>query len=649
MQKLSILLISILFFSACNDKKSDLNQSQLPPLTLMANNVTLDTPPTLELSPQKLADKPKDKAISVLLKDGTIACYAPVFQGGKRVIALQSCSKSPPARYDVFGRVAWLVGVEWLCMSEPENMGTSTANLVLRPCVINETKQSWDIKNNAFISVKSKLQVQDLNGNLVLSPDKKANNHALSGMQEWILTIATPVNLNINTFIAWDFATEQGTFETYYLRNDESVKNDPITLIYNPISKQIMQYIQSNGNHICLTSNQSEDQDWNWVSWTKCDLIEKRGIVSTQSWDLNLFGTNDKSFLLDYAGNFLRLTQYGIHWGVPYTVKPDYMHQDTTNAPVSLFRLSNDVQDLVRFSNANLGDLLPFCPANDKIGLQNAPLLYLPPNFILTDDWKKRLWEIAVTTNGQAQRIGDCGVCMLQSYQMLAELNEYSTPLTSGGYFFNTQAGANPFESFRTRYPLLANELEQYSTLNIPRGLSQPEFFAATAQMYRSIAITLYPTRTYRSENFATNTEQIQTMLESFLTAPAGSMWILNIYSRDRSGRQSGHGMPVLRLQDGLVFIPTNTLGASYEAYANALNRSTAHTVNEAMSIISNRYTQDVYLLFSLRVEEPYRNPLNATVSNNNCTGEGEDRHGSRSLLSPELINQCTGGRCLIQ
>lgn len=643
--KTFIIFISLFLFVSCGTQDLQVQDLQV--------NNTLKTQPLLANSPtrpQKLADTPKDKPISVLLKNGVIACYAPTFQRGEGVISLQPCSKAPKARYDVFGRVAWLIGVEWLCMSEPENLSTSSTNLVLRPCVINETKQSWDFKNNAFVSVKSKLQVQDLNGVLVLSPDKKANNHALSGMQEWISTIATPVNLNINTFLAWDFATGQGTFETYYLRNDESLKNTITTLIYNPISKQIMQYNASNGNHICLTSNQSKNQDWNWVFWTKCDLIEKRGVISTQSWDLNLFGTNNKSFLLDYAGNYLRLTQYGLHWGVPYTAKPDYIHQDTANAPISLFRFSNDMQDLLRFSNANLGDLLPFCPANSS----NAPLLasqalYLPASFTLTEEWKKRLWEIAVTTNGVAERIGDCGVCMLQSFQMIAELNEYSTPLTSGGYFFNTQAGANPFVSFRSRYPLLSAQLEQYSTLNIPRELSQQEFFAATAQMYRSMALTMYPTRTYRSEDFATNEEQIRTMLSHFLAAPAGSMWMLNIYSRDRSGRQNGHNMPVIRLQDYLLFIPTNTLNASYQAYTNALQRFSARSVDEAMAIISNNYTQNVYLLFSLSVEEPYSNPLNATVSNNNCTGEGDNRHGSRSLLSPELINQCTGGRCLIQ
>lgn len=632
------LLASLFVLVSCNKENTPSQNVNVPTPTLGATFA----------SPQKLADNPKDKPISVLLKNGVIACYAPTFQRGEGVVSLQPCSKSPPARYDVFGRVAWLVGTNWLCMSEPDNLGTTTANLILRPCVINETKQSWDFKNNAFFSVKSKMQVQDLNGVLVLSPDKKANNHALSGMQEWVNTIAKPVNLNVNTFVAWDFATGQGTFETYYLYNNQSIKNTLITLIYSPISGQIMQYDKANGNHICLTSNQSRSQDWNWTFWTKCDFIESRQTVSTQSWVLSLFGTNNKSYLRDYAGNYLRLMQYGPDWGVPYTAKPDYIHKDTAEAPTSLFRLSNDIQDLTRFSNANLGDLLPFCPAPAHTMLQ-SPLLYLPPNFSLTDEWKKRLWEIAVTTNGQAERIGDCGVCMLHSYQMIAELNEYTTPLTSGGFFFNTQAGANPFDSFRERYPLLATEMQQYSTLNIPAELSQQEFFMQTAQMYRSMAITMYPTRTYRSEEFATSLMQIRTMLDSFLTAPIGSMWILNIYSRDRTGRQIGHAMPVLRLQEGLVFIPTNTLRASYEAYAAALQRSTAHTIDDALAIITSRYTQNVYLLFSLRVEEPYTNPLNASVSNNNCTGEGEHRHGSRSFLDPSLINQCTGGRCLIQ
>ena len=668
--KKSFVFIFIIFvlFNACSSAKNSAFQetknSALNSQNLKETNPNL-TSINLNKIPQKLADTPKDKPISVLLSSGLIACYAPEFKNGEGFIVLKPCSQAKQARYDVFGRVAWSFGTSWLCMSEPENLGGKTANLVLRSCVINDSKQSWDFKNNAFVSA-SGLQVQDLNGFLVLSPDKKAKNHALSGMNEWINTVATPVNLNLATFLAWDFATGSGTFDTYYLKNDESVKNTPITLIYNPLSGQISQFSKSNGSHACLTSNQSRSQEWNWVIWTHCDFIESRQTISTQSWDLDLFGVNGKSFVRDYLGNQLRLTQYGVEWGVPYTATAAYAARDRANAPISLFRFDRSLQDFVRFYNGNLGDSLPQCPATGKRELKKAltaqnlnlmaensnfqALLYLPADFQLTDAWKKRLWQIASSTDGVAQRAGDCGVCMLQSYQIIAELNENTqNPLQSGGYFFDTQVGTNPFPSFRNRYPLLASELENYTTRNLPAGLSQQEAFEQTAQMYRAMAITMYPQRNYRSEHFANALTQIHSMLDSFITSSVGSMWILNIYATDRSGRQSGHAMPVLRTSDGLVFIPTNTLSATYEQYASALQRGTAHTIDDALAIITSRYTRNVYLLFSLRIEEPYSNPLNDIVSSNNCTGEGEHRHGSGTALSLRLINQCSGGRCLIQ
>lgn len=656
-KKIVILFLLAIAFCACS--KTDFHKAN----SNNTKNANTQKPLLNQSSstPQKLADTPKDKPISVLLASGVIACYAPEFRNGQSQIALKPCTQAPSARYDVFGRIAFAFGSNYWCISEPANLDSKrTQRLELRACVINEPTQSFSVKNNAFFS-HSNLQVQDLDGYLVLSPDRRAKNHALSGMQDWINTIATPVNLSISTFLAWDFATGSGTFDTYYLKNDESVKNTPITLIYNPLSGQIAQYNQSNGSFVCLTSNQSRSQSWNWVIWTRCDFIESRQTISTQSWDLDLFGLNNKSFVRDYLGNYLRLTQYGAEWGVPYTATPTYVATDTTNAPTSLFRFDNSLQDFVRFFNGNIGDNLPFCPAGSK-NLQantesitqatatNQNLLYIPPDFNLTEAWIRRLWAIASSTDGVAQRAGDCGVCMLQSYQIIAELNEYpQNPLTSGGYFFDAVIGMNPFPSFRARYPLLARALENYTTRNLPSGLTQQEAFTQTAQMYRAIALTMYPQRNYRSEHFATNTSQIRDMLDSFMSAPAGTSWILNIYSRDRSGRQSGHAMPVIRTGAGLIFIPTNTLNATYGAYANVIRNQTAHNTNEAMSIITRRYTQDVYLLFSLRIEEPYANPLNNVLSVNNCTGEGDDRHGSRGGLSLRLINQCASGRCLIQ
>lgn len=390
---------------------------------------------------------------------------------------MQNCSKSPPARYDVFGRIAWIVGIDWVCATAPQNLGTSTKNLILRPCVINDKSQVFTTQNNAFISHSMGLQVQDSNGFLVLSTDKKANNHALSGMNEWLNTIATPVNLSISTFIAWNFATGRGTFDSYYLHNNESVKNDPIYLTYNPLNGQISQYDKGNGNTICLTSNQARRQDWNWTFFTKCDVIESRKIISTQSWNLEFFGSNNISLLSDYAGNILR--DMGFIMECLTLLRKNMLPQIGQTPPLRFL----DSQMMCKI-------LCAFIMQIWAILCHNAQQVAIKHYFKPRQRSKVRhclkplrchLLLISTMNGGadcgksqlqpQAVRIGDCGVCMLHSYQIIAELNEHpNAPLTQGGYFFNTQAGQNPFVSFCSRYPLLANQLENYSTLNLPQG-----------------------------------------------------------------------------------------------------------------------------------------------------------------------------------
>ena len=166
---------------------------------------------------------------------------------------------------------------------------------------------------------------------------------------------------------------------------------------------------------------------------------------------------HDSAMLKDYLGNFLRVTKYGTNWGVPYTAKADYLAKDTNEGQTSYFQFSHNMQDWERFKNANLSDSLPTCPANGSYTKNLKAIVQLPPSFALTQEWKKRLWQIATTTDGVSERAGDCGVCLLHSYQIIAEMNEYTaTPLESGGFFFDTAFGRNPFTSFRAGYPRLS-------------------------------------------------------------------------------------------------------------------------------------------------------------------------------------------------
>ena len=75
------LLVSALLLTAC-----EINKDAQNPQTTQTKSLQLGSAPLNALNtqiPQKLADKPKDKPISVLLKNGVIACYEPTFRNGE--------------------------------------------------------------------------------------------------------------------------------------------------------------------------------------------------------------------------------------------------------------------------------------------------------------------------------------------------------------------------------------------------------------------------------------------------------------------------------------------------------------------------------------------------------------------------------------
>ena len=646
-------------------------------------------------NPQKLADKPRDMPISVLLQDGSIACYAP--DTSNSTIKLTPCANAPKARYDVFSRVAWQVNDIWLCMSV-ESGKTTESRLLLRPCTINDERQRFIVRNNAFLHFPTELQIKDKNGSLIaLKPnDTSARNHALSGMQAWLSTIATPAGISTSTFIAWTFFTPE-SFDMYYLTNDRSIKNDLQELIYNPETKQIGLFDPQGARLVCMTSQQTKSQEWNWLIWQKCqNLSPNQASASShlhpQQWEIYLFGENSEALLRDYLGNFLRVTKYGAHWGVPYTATKTFIVRDRGNSPTSFFRFSHDSQDWQRFVSANIADELQTCPASgdpqqlQDLGAKKADIFAslapeilianptapssvsllnpestppkasnltppLPEDFVLSEAWKRRLFVLATSTDGVPQRAGDCGVCLLQTYQMLAELitSPYA-PLSEGGYFFDAQQGVNPFPSFRLRYPLLANQLDGYSTANDTTSQSWQDTFIYATQVYRAIALSMLPGYFWVLENFYQSQEQILRGLDAMLQSPIGSAWVLHFHFTDAQGRQRGHGMPVMRLRDGLLFVPTNVTGrASFEGFERLLNISLVRSAQDAYNIISLRGTRRMIMVAPLQMRRPYENPLTSFVSVHNCDGDGEGRRGSRDLPLSQMINQCASGRCLIQ
>lgn len=648
MKSFAILLCAITFFSLC------ICAPFSTPLKIENINLTKTTQ-----VPQKLANKPKDRPIAFVSKPNALTqCLTPVFTQYESYVGVSHCEEAQDARYDVFSRISWKLLDGWVCLSAKNEEYVQGERLILRPCVINDKTQSFIIKDNMLYTPNLNFVLQISNGFLTLQKNQSKHtqsNLTLYNMQEWLGTIATPSPLMQKGFIAWKFITPQ-SFDLYYLRNNESIRNEPQELYFNLENGIIAQYNPINAKMFCLTSKQNTKQDWNWTSWEEClpqnlqEIKTKSSKLNAQNWNLFIFADNDSAMLKDYLGNFLRVTKYGLNWGVPYTAKANFMAKDISEGQTSYFQFNHDMQDWERFKNANLSDSLPFCPANGSNPKNIKATMQLPPSFVLTQEWKKRLWQIATTTDGIADRAGDCGVCLLHSYQMIAEMNEYTaTPLESGGYFFDTAFGRNPFISFRSRYPMLAASLEQYRASNAPPGLSRSAMFEYAAQMYRSVALSLFPGHFWHSSEFATNDVSIRSALRDLFQQPAGTLWIVQMYYMAHDGSYNAHGMPVLRTSDGVQFIQTNLINMSYESYERVLSNSLAHNLREAYNIVTRYGTINLRMFYSLRLREIYPNPVSAFVSSNNCSGEGEDRRGSRNMPISSLVNQCASGRCVLQ
>ncbi|UOG62106.1 DUF1561 domain-containing protein [Leptospira noguchii] len=592
---------------------------------------------------QRPTDKPKDKPIQVVVSDGGKFCYGPIFSGGESYIQIEQCWERhvKNARYDVFQRISYYIEDTWLCITAPETVirGEEPWDYVnLRPCTINDPQQRWIVKENSFWTADGNYRLKDTNwyGYISRNSGDKYNHTLDSSMNDWVKTVATPGNISIKTSIAWDLQTTYGN-ERYFVRWGGSDKNTT-PIYYNPESGHLAQYNPVSGLLSCMYSQVGES-NWNWVKWAFCSdaAISKD---NPAFWNVYL-ETEEGGMITDYKGNALRVTRYGPNWGVVYAVKPSYLDKDTTNSPISLFVVDEDLLNWTRYTSSNLGKTDQYCPAGNKENLGRKRVVRtLPPDFQLTEEWIQRLYDISMSTTGSTISIGVCGVCMLHSLQMLAELQEYhsQSPLQSGGYFFNTAPKVDPFISFRQLYPelgnMLANILQVYGSANSSRRLALRTARTMLSQYRWSI--------THESST----TSEIQSHVTSLIDSSPGSTWLALIRRQRPDGTIGRHAVPVLRTPQGLVVIPTATTTLTLSNYRQALTPTM--DPNQIIRNLEARPDRTLTRLTTIQLGELYNNPLDFLVSNWNCTGEGEDRRGSGHYPTSASINQCISGRCTL-
>lgn len=618
--------------------------------------------------PQKLADTPKDQVIKIKTHDGNTYCYSPTFVKGFGYLYLSDCGSAIPARYDVFQRISWKVKNVWMCLTAPASVtgiGKKATQpwdwLLIEPCSLNDANQRWVLKENGFHTADGRFRIKDYEWYGLIS--KKSSDyfdHSIKAdeMNTWLNTIAQPGTLSFKTFLGWSFVSHTPPqFAVYYIQNDQSFKDDIKELFYNPENGHFAQFEPSSGKLYCMTSKHSKKNDWDWVAWEECtDEIPRSR--DGRYWEFFALNENEGT-LRDKDGNFLRVAQYGTEWGVPYTAKPEYLKSDTSSSPKSLFVFDKYVDSWSRYVNANLGESLTYCPAPGANSSSNSSgdklkrkVRSLPPSFRITEDWIRRFWAIAGSGQpGSPSHISFCGICMLHAYQVVEELHEYYLrgPLQSGGYFFDTQAGVDPFISFRRRFPELAQRLEgTLARAHMPYRAGE-DLSSRTARVYYSMALTMLPNFRIVPSRWETDDAAIRTLLDGMFSAPVGTMWLIHYVRTDSSpSGHFSHGLPVLRTPDGLFLIPTNIPNTPYPDFRAYVNHSTMFDTNHAVNFLATP-GQRLEGMMALRVDGLYENPINVFLSNNNCTGLGDDRRGNRRFPSSFNVNQCGMGRCAIQ
>lgn len=612
------------------------------------------------------ADLPKDKVLGVIMgPNSETLCYHPVFTKGEGYIYLQDCSSSTPkARYDVFGRISFTVNGNALCITAPSSVtgidGTAHETwdyLTLRPCALNDENQKFRIVDRGIYTNQGNYRVKNFNYYAYISknPDHKQNHHLQKRMTEWANTKAQPATLTIKTPIGWEYR-DQAQWAVYYLQNNKSAPDEITELYYNPANGHIAQYYPASGELYCLTTKHQKGQEWNWATWEHCtDDVPQTMQDSDKKHYWEFFALNDnQGYLRDYWDNFLRVSAYGANWGVPYTQTAAAIRKDTYKNQKDYFLFAKDIGNWNRFVNANYSDELTQCPAGQSDVAKKRVKRDVSPYFSLTDpNWTKRLWEIARSgSHNPEEGIGVCGTCLLHTFQMALEMmNDFEPRRDGTGYLFNTAAYTDPFISFRQRYPGLAAVLQAMGDFE-ENTLREPEQMqTAIGHSAYGMAAAFLPNYILSGTNMM-NAAQMRNGIDQVLHSPVGSIWINFIYTRnaDGTGDLGGHAQPVLRTENGLVYLTTNAPDIQLDEFRRRLNRP-LNSVQQVENYLTDNGRYRVEFTQFIRVERHYFNPLVLTFSQNNCTGEGNGRHGNRQYPRTSAVNQCATatGRCGLQ
>lgn len=261
--------------------------------------------------------------------------------------------------------------------------------------------------------------------------------------------------------------------------------------------------------------------------------------------------------------------------------------------------------------------------------------------------WLPRLVQIVNSTDGSLFSVGVCGTCLLQAYEMAAEILHYgNNPPTQDGYFFNPAPHTNPFTDFRQRHSILYATLVDIVEYYVIPASNPQERFANSARVAYASAISLLPQYNWQFLGYGTTQDEINRILGQILQGSVGSLYVTSTTHRNSEGVNTHHSVLLVRTSGGVRVIQTNVTGApDYYLRHIARENATIQSLQESLTQVGVPNSQ-LIMLGASQVNGSYTIPFASALSFSDCGGEGDGRRGNARIPSASALNQCASGRC---
>lgn len=603
-------------------------------------NINEKTPPKVL---QRLADEPKDKVIKVKTQNGSEYCYAPTFIGNESYVTLEDCKFKTLARYDVLRRISLYVGRNtWLCLSAPYSVLNKKEQwdyIKLRPCAINDPSQIWYYKDGGFYSKVGDYRIKDYKYYLYISRNPKDYyDHSLtSDMREWVTTKARVHSLNIKTTIGWYYNDVKS-----FVGKEMKASDEPLYFFYNPENKHLFSFNQVEGEFQCIFSNSSRSDTWNWTYTRPCLDTDD---IENLKWDLVYQGDLGTVFL-DHNQHILRTTRYGPNWGTLYTVNSSYIQKDTTNHPTSYFVLDPFMRTYYKFLGGNLSKNLDYCPSPGE-SRANIKTMQFPSDYEFDDDWLILLYSIGTSTefeDPEGPQVGGCGVCFLQTMEIIHQLVEAYPNLPVTPHLFEYAPNTNPFLSFERLFPHLFRDYQYFAYVQGFPLIEGEDIFDRTLRVVRGTLDMTLGQYDFVYTGIARDEASINSEIDRIISAPSGSTWMVVLFRQGEGEELGGHIQPVVSTSRGAVSIPVNLADVDYETFAAATTPTRdRNTLRESLAD-----TRTIVAMSAIQVtpRNAFEGNLSALLSFFDCSGDGAGARGNLMPLNSQMINQCESGFC---